>query len=67
MTIYLRRIFDVCGRFMGRVWITAFYFTLALPFGLVARLRVSRGMSHGPAWSARDETVADVESARRQA
>jgi hypothetical protein len=62
----IRAVFDLVGRFMARVWLTALYFTLVLPFGIVARIRLSRERRAPPAWQARTNSASSVQGARQQ-
>ncbi len=66
MAARLQVCLEIFGRFMSRVWLTVLYFTLVLPWGVVARLRAGRAASPRPAWSARPEATEDMTKARRQ-
>lgn len=56
------------GNFQARVILTVFYFSIALPFGVVYRL-VSDPLSvkrRGPQWWVRDEPPLSLERFRQQ-
>ncbi len=61
-----RAILEAFGRVMSRVWLTVLYFTLILPFGIMARLRKSGQERVALAWRERKEAPATLEEARRQ-
>ncbi|MBZ0297612.1 MAG: hypothetical protein K8L99_33960 [Anaerolineae bacterium] len=59
---------SIIGDVQGRVLVTAFYFTILLPFGLASRLfsdplRRRVAETH---WLEREPVPTDLESARRQ-
>lgn len=58
----------IIGDVQGRVLITAFYFTILIPFGLGSRLLSDplRQRTSETVWLERDAVPADLESARRQ-
>ena len=61
MITRMRAFAEVVSRFMGRLWLTVLYFTVVLPFGIIARVRVAathRGAA--VAWNTRDERAADL-------
>jgi hypothetical protein len=64
----IRAFFAIVSRFMGRLWLTVLYFTLVLPFGLLARTRAARERSGNTevAWTTRHEHPADLANARKQ-
>ena len=66
MIARMRAFFAAVSRFMGLVWLTVLYFTLILPFGIVARIRASRRPADAVAWSAHDERAEDLAEARKQ-
>jgi hypothetical protein len=68
MIARLRAFFAIVSRFMGRLWLTVLYFTLVLPFGLLARTRAARRHSGNAAmgWNTRQERAADLPDARKQ-
>jgi hypothetical protein len=57
------------GDFQARWLLTAFYFTVAMPFGLLARwmdaLRIRRAPTES-AWTLREEATVDAAAAKRQ-
>jgi hypothetical protein len=68
MIARLRAFFASVSRFMGRLWLTVLYFTLVLPFGLLARTRAWRRHSGNTVmtWNIRQERSADLSDARKQ-
>ena len=68
MIARIRAFFAVVSRFMGRVWLTVLYFTVVLPFGLLARTRTARQRSEKAevAWTTRQERPDDLAHARKQ-
>jgi hypothetical protein len=68
MIARIRVFFAIVSRFMGRLWLTVLYFTVVLPFGLLARIRAARQHSGKavPAWNIRPECAADLSDARKQ-
>ena len=63
MIARMRALLAAVSRVMGLVWLTVLYFTLILPFGIVARMR---GSMRPVAWSAREDRTADLTEARKQ-
>jgi hypothetical protein len=66
MIARMRAFLAAVSRFMGLVWLTVLYFTLILPFGIVARVRGSMRPAGAVAWSPRQERAADLAEARKQ-
>jgi hypothetical protein len=66
MIARLRALFALVGRFMGRLLLTALYFTVVLPFGIIARLRASARLVPLVAWKAKEERAGDLKEARKQ-
>ncbi len=68
MIARIRTFLAIVSRFMGRLWLTVLYFTVVLPFGLVARTRVARQRAGKAdvAWNIRQERPADLADARKQ-
>jgi hypothetical protein len=66
MIARLRAFLEVFNRFMGRAWLTILYFTVVLPFGVLARLRARNDRRAGPAWSVRKDSAGDLMNARKQ-
>jgi hypothetical protein len=68
MIARIRAFFAIVSRFMGRLWLTVLYFTVVLPFGLLARMRTARLHSRNAevAWNVRQERPADLADARKQ-
>jgi hypothetical protein len=68
MIAHIRAFFAIVSRFMGRLWLTVLYFTVVLPFGLLARTRAARRRSGNAlvAWNIREERAADLADARKQ-
>jgi hypothetical protein len=63
----IRAFFDIVGRFMGRLWLTLLYFTVVLPFGIVAQLRAAATRRRAPvSWKTREERAGDLAEARKQ-
>jgi hypothetical protein len=66
-----REILKYIGDFQARLLLTVFYFTLALPFGLLARwgidpLRLRRLSPATSAWQERRTRATDLSAAQRQ-
>jgi hypothetical protein len=68
MIARIRAFFAIVSGFMGRLWLTVLYFTVVLPFGLVARTRAARQRSGNAtvAWTKRQERPTDLGEARKQ-
>jgi hypothetical protein len=68
MIARIRAFFAMVSGFMGRVWLTVLYFTVVLPFGLLARRRAARERLGNAevAWNVRQERPADLVDARKQ-
>ena len=66
MIARVRALLEAFGSFMGRVWLTALYFTVVLPFGILARLRIARRQPEALTWRAREDPAANLREARRQ-
>jgi hypothetical protein len=68
MITRIRDFFAIVSRFMGRLWLTVLYFTVVLPFGLLARTGSARRRSTKGevAWNTRQERPADLADARKQ-
>jgi hypothetical protein len=64
----IRTFFRVVSRFMSRLWLTVLYFTVVLPFGVMARVRSigERSGESSPAWSVREERAPDLSEVRKQ-
>jgi hypothetical protein len=61
-----RALLEALSRFMARVWLTVLYFTVVLPFGIVARLRISRRGPVALTWRARADSAGNLREAGRQ-
>jgi hypothetical protein len=58
---------SVIGDVQSRILITAFYFTILVPFGLISRLFTDPLRRTGtPVWLDRPATPDDLDSARQQ-
>jgi hypothetical protein len=66
MTARLRAFLAIVSRFMGRLWLTVLYFTVVLPFGIVARVRTANRPVTEVAWNTREERAGDLADARKQ-
>jgi hypothetical protein len=66
MISHVRAWFELAGRFMGRLWLTVLYFTLVLPFGIIARVRAAARPRAAVAWKIREERTGDLGEARKQ-
>jgi hypothetical protein len=66
MIARLRAFFEILSRFMGRLWLTVLYFTVVLPFGIIARVRAGTGPVAVVAWKKREERGGDLAEARKQ-
>jgi hypothetical protein len=66
MIARIRLLLELFSRFMGRLLLTVLYFTVVLPFGIIARLRASAGVAPLVAWKAREERAGDLAEARKQ-
>jgi hypothetical protein len=68
MIARIRAFFAIVSRFMGRLWLTVLYFTVVLPFGLLARRRGARRRSDNAVaiWNPRQERATDLADARKQ-
>jgi hypothetical protein len=68
MIARIRAFFAIVSRFMGRLWLTVLYFTVVLPFGLLARTRGARRRSDNAllTWNLREERATDLADARKQ-
>jgi hypothetical protein len=66
MIARIRGLFELFSRFMGRLLLTLLYFTVVLPFGIIARLRVARRAPPVVAWKAREDRAGDLAEARKQ-
>ena len=63
-----KRIGQFIGDFVGRVFLTVFYFTVFMPFGLGVRLfgdPLTMRRSYQPQWLDRKTTDLTLEDARR--
>jgi hypothetical protein len=59
--------FVAVTRFIGLLWLTVLYFTIVLPFGIVARVRAAATRTEGAAaWRRREERAGDMREARKQ-
>ncbi len=58
----------IIGEVQSRVLVTAFYFTVLVPFGLASRLLSDplRRRQTTPTWLERDPVATDLDSARQQ-
>ena len=61
-----RTFLGIVSRFLGRVWLTILYFSVVLPFGVIARLRARGRPGSAVGWSAREERSNDLAEARKQ-
>ena len=68
MIARIRAFFAIFSRFMGRLWLTALYLTVVLPFGFLARARGARRRSDNAVvtWNTRQERATDLTDARKQ-
>jgi hypothetical protein len=66
MIARIRALFAPVSRFMGGLLLTVLYFTIVLPFGIVARLRASASLAPLVVWKAREERAGDLTEARKQ-
>jgi len=66
MIARIRALLELFSRFMGRLLLTVLYFTVVLPFGIVARLRGSHGPAPLVAWKLREDRAGDLAEARKQ-
>jgi len=66
MITRLRALLEIFSRFMARVWLTVLYFSVMLPFGIVARIRAQRKPPVPLGWRTREEPATDVTRAQRQ-
>lgn len=58
---------SVIGDVQSRILITAFYFTILVPFGLISRMFTDPlHRTAAPAWLDRPATPDDLDSARQQ-
>jgi hypothetical protein len=63
----LRALLGAASRFIGRLWLTVLYFTVVLPFGVVARVRATATPTGAVvAWTKREERAGDLAEARKQ-
>lgn len=68
---FFKEILHYIGNFQSRLLLTVFYFTLALPFGLLGRwaidpLRLRRAMPATSAWRERHTHDTHLAAAQRQ-
>jgi hypothetical protein len=66
MIARIRVLLELFSRFMGRFLLTVLYFTVVLPFGIIARLRASARQAPLVAWKAKEDRAGDLMEARRQ-
>jgi hypothetical protein len=66
MIARMRVLLELFSRFMGRLLLTVLYFTIVLPFGIIARLRASARMAPAVAWKAKEERAGNLTEARKQ-
>lgn len=67
MIARIRAFFEAVIRFTGRLWLTVLYFTVVLPFGIVARVRAAATRTEASvAWRRREERAGDLAEARKQ-
>jgi hypothetical protein len=66
MITRIRAFFGLVSRFMGRLWLTVLYFTVVLPFGIVARVRAATRPRTAVAWNIREQRADDLAEARKQ-
>lgn len=66
MIAVLRAYLEILNRFIGRFWLTVLYFTVVLPFGIIARLRSATRPVAPVAWSTRKDRGCDLTEARKQ-
>jgi hypothetical protein len=58
---------EIMGEVNGRVLVTAFYYTILVPFGLISRLATDPlNRKTGPSWIERPPLKRDLDSARNQ-
>ena len=58
---------EIMGEVNGRVLVTAFYFTILVPFGLISKLLTDPlNRKTPPSWIERQPLKRDLESARNQ-
>lgn len=58
---------EIMGEVNGRVLVTAFYFTILVPFALISRLTTDPlNRKTTPSWIARQPLKRDLDSARNQ-
>lgn len=67
MIAQLREIGERFSRIMGRLWLTLLYFTVVLPFGIIARFRAEHRRRGEPLWDERAASpTGDLRDAWRQ-
>jgi hypothetical protein len=66
MIARVRGFLGVVSRFIGRLWLTVLYFTVVLPFGIIARVRATIRPAAAVAWNVREERASDLAEARKQ-
>lgn len=66
MIARVRVFLGVVSRFIGRLWLTVLYFTVVLPFGIIARVRAAIHPGAAVAWKVREERAGDLAEARKQ-
>lgn len=66
MIARVRVFLGVVSRFIGRLWLTVLYFTVVLPFGIIARVRAAIRPGPAVAWNVREERAGDLAEARKQ-
>jgi hypothetical protein len=66
MIARVRAVLNVVSRFMGRLWLTVLYFTVVLPFGIIARARAAARPNAPVAWKTREDRANDLAEARKQ-
>jgi hypothetical protein len=66
MIARVRVFLEVVSRFIGRLWLTVLYFSVVLPFGIIARVRAAIRPGAAVAWNVREERAGDLPEARKQ-
>jgi hypothetical protein len=59
MIARIRAAFEVVSRLMGRVWLTVLYFSVVLPFAIIARVRSATRPRTEVKWNLREERAGD--------
>ena len=66
MVARARVFLGIVSRFIGRLWLTVLYFSVVLPFGVIARVRAAIRPGAAVAWNVREERAGDMAEARKQ-